>query len=383
MNTARRGLSASDGFDSAIPDDSPEPFPSPRKGGVRLLHYRDLTLRAQATSPHTVVVIPAYNEERFIASVVVSARRCARAVIVVDDGSTDRTADFARDSGAEVIQLPTNQGKGAALNAAFARARRLAAHVVVTIDADAQHDAAEIPILAEPVLENRADIVIGSRFLEAKSDIPRWRRFGQHTLTRLTNAGSGTSITDSQSGYRAFSRQAIDQLHFESRGLAMESEMQFTADRCGLRMMEVPITVQYLDGSKRNPVVHGLEVLEAILGLVARRRPLAFLGFPGVVLVAVGVVVGLWVVSIVSHGHAIPLGTAILSSLLIITGFLLGMTGVILNSLEYFLTRISEEIHQTLAEQETSSNLGRRIGHPDHSSDISPTSAWDSSTGID
>ncbi|SRR5579884_476247 len=326
-----------------------------------------LPMSSVALAPYVVAVIPAHNEERFIGSVVVSARQCARRVIVVDDGSEDRTAAFARAAGAEVMSLGVNRGKGAALNVGFERARELNAAVVVCLDADAQHDAAEIPLLVRPILEDQADVVIGSRFLDTQSSIPAWRRVGQHTLTRLTNATSGTTSTDSQSGFRAFSPEALKKLHFRSRGLAMESEMQFLIERSALRVLEVPISVQYLDGNKRNPVVHGLEVIEAILGLVVRRRPLAFLSGTGTALMVAGFCVGLYVVNTVEIRHVVLFGTAILSSLLIIVGMLLAVTGLILNSLEHFLRRIEDEIHRGFASQRSLQSLDSSIEPPEYS----------------
>lgn len=299
----------------------------------------------RSNAPSTVVVIPAFNEERFIASVVVAASYCSTHVVVVDDGSTDQTGRFGLSSGAEVIRLDENQGKGAAINAGFARARELRADVVVTIDADSQHDASEIPSLITPVIENRADVVIGSRFLGRPTEIPRWRRLGQHALTLATNTASGTSSTDSQSGFRAYSPRAIRTLHFESGGLGMESEMQFAVGNLNLRLLEVPITARYFDSSKRNPVLHGVQVVETILHHVIRRRPLAFLGPPGLGLICVGVAVGLSVASTVRNGHEVPVGSVVLCSTLLVVGLLLGITGIILNSLEYVLQRMRHDIN--------------------------------------
>jgi glycosyltransferase involved in cell wall biosynthesis len=306
------------------------------------------SLPPRPDSPRIVAIVPAYNEERFIASVVVAALQHAEHVIVVDDGSGDRTALLARLAGAEVVSLPKNVGKAGAINAGFVRAGELDPDVVVMLDADAQHDPAEMPRLVAPILEDEADVVIGSRFLHIRSEIPRWRRVGQHTLTFLTNRATGTAMTDSQSGYRAFGPGALHSLRFASGGLALESEMQFHLKRSTLRVSEVPISVQYLDGNKRNPVFHGLRVLDTILGLVARRRPLMFIGLPGLLLMMTGFFVGLAVVNSVDHHHPVPFGTVVLSSLLIIAGLVLGVTGVILNTLEKFMSRMQDELRHGL-----------------------------------
>ncbi len=244
--------------------------------------------------------------------------------------------------------MPQNGGKGRAVNAGFERAREFDPDVVVTLDGDAQHDPAEMPTLIRPIVDGDTDVVVGSRFLQTKSEIPAWRRAGQHALTFMTNHASGTRMTDSQSGYRAFGGEALRQMYFHSAGLAMESEMQFHLERSSLRVSEVPISVKYLDGNKRNPVLHGLHVVDTILSLVARRRPLMFVGLPGVILLILGIVIGLFVVNSIDSRHVVPLGTAILSSLFIISGLLLGVTGVILNSLERFMTRMQDEIRHGL-----------------------------------
>ncbi len=295
-----------------------------------------------------VAVIPAYNEERFIASVVFKASQYATKVVVVSDGSSDSTAELAEAAGAEVLRQPRNLGKAEALNAGFELALRYDPGVVVCLDADAQHDAAEIPAVVAPVLNHEADVVIGSRFLATKSHIPGWRQVGQHSLTAVTNALSRTRVTDSQSGFRAFSPTAARALRFSSEGLSVESEMQFLFEPAGLRVTEVPISVQYLDGNKRNPVVHGLQVLDAMVTLVARRRPLLFLALPGIFLVLTGLFLGVQVTYTMQESGRLMTGSAILTALLIMGGMILGMSGVMLHSLGHFIDRLRGEIYDAL-----------------------------------
>lgn len=302
----------------------------------------------EGSHPRIVGIVPAYNEERFIASVVITALQYVERVIVVDDGSSDRTALVARIAGADVVQLPGNCGKGSALNAGCERARQFDPDVIVMLDADSQHDPAEIPRIAQPILDGDADVVVGSRFLGTRSAIPPWRRVGQRALTLLTNSASGVSITDSQSGFRAFTLDALEAMRFRTGGLAMESEMQFLLERSALRVREVPISVQYLDGNKRNPVLHGLRVVEAILTLVARRRPLLFLGLPGLGLMILGFLLGVSVIHVINHRHAVPTGTTVLSSMLIMLGLVLVVTAVILNTLEHFMVRLQQELRDSL-----------------------------------
>ena len=301
---------------------------------------------SSAQQPQVVAVIPAHDEERFIASVVLKALAHVDRVIVVDDGSADETGDLAQAAGAIVLRLSENAGKAAALSAGFAHALRLRPRAIVTIDGDAQHDPTDIPAIAEPVLAGQADVVIGSRFLtnSSRTAIPQWRQFGQQALNIATNTLSGVHVSDTQSGFRAFSPRAIEALNLYSAGLSVESEMQFLFGPAGLRVVEVPITASYRDGNKRNPVVHGLEVVDALVGLVARRRPLAFFGVPGMILVGGGLASGLRVVHVFRTTHALPVGTTVFTSLLVMSGIMLATTALILHSMGALVTRIRHEI---------------------------------------
>lgn len=306
--------------------------------------------RQDASAQHdVVVVIPAYNEERFVASVVMMTKGHADHVIVVDDGSTDQTAALAEGAGAQVVRQGVNKGKAQALNAGFAAARALSPRVVICLDADAQHDPSEIPALADPILAGDADVVIGSRFLDVKSDIPRWRQVGQHTLTQVTNTLSGVHVTDSQSGYRAFSPTALNTLRFLSNGLSLESEMQFLLEASGLRVSEVAISVKYLDGNKRNPVLHGMEVLDSMLRLVARRRPLLFVSFPGVLVLLAGLIVGLYVTASFASTGVLMIGLTILTATLMMVGMLISITGVLLHTLGHFVSTIRGDLEALVA----------------------------------
>ena len=297
-----------------------------------------------------VALIPAYNEERFIGSVVLQAREYADDVVVIDDGSDDGTARLAERAGATVLRLKANQGKARAVAAGFQYVLTNGFGIVVCLDADAQHDPSDIPALAEPIRRGEADVVIGSRFLGVHSDIPRWRRFGQATLTTITNSLSGSVTTDSQSGFRAFGPEAVAVLEMKSAGLGLESEMQFHFRRAGLRVAEVPIRVQYRDGLKRNVVVQGLQVIEAMLSLVARRRPLAFIGLPGLVMAVAGFLLGVRVAIRVFDSGQLMVGSAVLTALLILGGLMLGATGVLLHSMEKFMARVVEEMKRIVSE---------------------------------
>lgn len=217
-------------------------------------------------------VIPAFNEEVAIGSVALLTGEHVDEVIVVDDGSSDRTAHVAEMAGARVIRHHKNMGKGAALKTGFEAAD---ADVVVTLDADGQHNPAEIPKLVEPILRGEADVVNGSRYLHGRDEnTPRYRRVGQRILDRATNLATGLEITDTQSGFRAFSAESIPHFKFRDPGFVVESEMLSDAAEAGLRIVEVEVGVRYdVDGSTRNPISHGVSVLLRIIGDIELKRP--------------------------------------------------------------------------------------------------------------
>jgi glycosyltransferase involved in cell wall biosynthesis len=285
-----------------------------------------------------IAIVAAYDEDRFIGSVVLKTRHYVDQVIVVDDGSTDETARVAEEAGALVLRHEQNRGKAEAINTGLQRARALDAGVVVLIDADGQHNPAEIPALIAPIEAQQADLVVGSRFLDVRSRIPRWRMFGQHALTLATNVASGVSLTDSQSGFRALSRGALQSLVFRPEGgFSLESEMQFLIHQHRLTVQEVPVSVTYAEGAKRNPFTHGFQVLNGIVALVSQHRPLIFFGVPGVLILAVGLALGLVVIERYNRYQTLPIGYALISILLDIVGIQTLFTGIVLHSLRAFL----------------------------------------------
>jgi glycosyltransferase involved in cell wall biosynthesis len=284
-----------------------------------------------------VAVIPAYNEERFIGSVVLQTCRYADVVVVVDDGSTDATADIAAAAGALVERHERNRGKGVALNTGFSKARQLGADAIITLDGDGQHHAADLPQVVAPVLSGEADIVVGSRYLERRCQVPKHRVWGHRAFTWLTNLLSGTPVTDSQTGFRAFSPRAAEAIDFASDGFSVESEMQFLARRHDLQVDEVPIAVDYVDQPKRSVLAHGLLVLNGILRLVGQYRPLLFFGLVGLLLLLIGLGWGLWVVEIYRRTQELAVGYALISLLLSVLGSLSLFTGIILHSVRGLL----------------------------------------------
>jgi glycosyltransferase involved in cell wall biosynthesis len=283
------------------------------------------------------VVIPAHNEERFIGSVVLKLLRHPVAVIVVDDGSSDETAAIAEAAGASVVRHPHNLGKGQALNSGILAARRLAPDVLVMIDGDGQHLPEQLPALVGPILAGKADIVVGSRYLLPTSRVSAPRRLGHWFFNRLTGLASQVHITDSQSGFRAFSPRAYTADLFTSPGFTVESEMQFLAHEHGLRIIEVPITIRYPDKPKRPALRQGLSVLNGILHLVGQYRPLLFFGLSGLIVALAGFGMGVLVVEIYRRSRELAVGYAMISVLLSIAGMVLFSTGVTLHSVRGLL----------------------------------------------
>jgi len=183
-----------------------------------------------------VALVPAFNEERLVASVLVRLRECVDRVIVCDDGSVDLTGEIAEAMGATVVRHDRNMGYGAALRSLFRAAVEMGADVAVTIDSDGQHDPAELTRLVDMLRENELDIVIGSRFLEGDSGVPGWRKAGIGIINALSVNGSG--VTDSQSGFRAYGRRALEMLNITEDGMGASTEILLRAGEAGRRIGE-------------------------------------------------------------------------------------------------------------------------------------------------
>lgn len=210
---------------------------------------------------NVVAIIPAYNEEKALADVIDRTLEHVDEVIVVDDGSSDKTSEVAIEAGARVIKHSVNLGKGEALKSGFKAIGNDS--IIITIDGDGQHNPSEILDLVRPIIEDGADLVNGSRYMNGpEENTPAYRRVGQKVLDIATNISAGTKVTDSQSGFRAFSPKSKNVFRFKDTGFGIESEMLVDAAEAGLKIVEVPITVRYdLDGSTKDPITHGVGVL--------------------------------------------------------------------------------------------------------------------------
>ncbi len=279
-----------------------------------------------------VAVMPAYNEESYIGTMVLKVKQYVDEVIVIDDGSKDNTSQIARLAGATVVRHDKNQGYGAAIQSALVEARRRAPDVLVLLDSDTQHNPEEIPRLIKPVREG-FDLVIGSRELQ-KNNIPRYRRIGQKVLSYSTHVLSREKVIDSESGFRCFSKKAIHVLELKENGMAVSAETIAEAVGKGLKVTEVPISIIYVkDGSTLNPVAHGLQVLARIIAMISERRPLFFFGLSGGILTILGLIAGGRVIQIFATSGLFPVGTGLVAIFFFTIGILSIFTGIILHTL--------------------------------------------------
>jgi glycosyltransferase involved in cell wall biosynthesis len=278
-----------------------------------------------------VVGIPAYNEEKNIASIIVKLKKIANTIIICDDGSTDATAEIAKELGAMVISHSKNQGYGAAIKTIFLEAKNKQVDVLITFDADGQHQIKDISKVLEPINLGNADVVIGSRFLDDKTKIPTYRKIGVKLITQLTNITTGSNITDSQSGFRAYSKLALEKIIPTESGMGISTEILIKAQEKKLRITEVPIKILYEgDTSTHNPISHGSSVIFSTLKYVAIERPLVFYGIPGIVFLSLGIFFGLWAIQvfaeegkIITNIGMIGIGGVILGTILMIAATIL------------------------------------------------------------
>ena len=233
--------------------------------------------------------IPAYNEEKNIASIITKLKKITDSIIVCDDGSSDMTSEISKNLGAVVISHKKNMGYGVAINSIFQKSKEMKSDLLVTFDADGQHRVEDIEKVVEPIKNNQADLVIGSRFLDKKSDIPNYRKIGIKVITQVTNASIKKKLTDSQSGFRAYNQKVLSQISPTDIGMGISTEILIKSSSKGLRIMEVPITILYHgDTSTHNPVSHGTSVLISTIKFTSIEHPLKFYGIPSIIFLIIG-----------------------------------------------------------------------------------------------
>jgi glycosyltransferase involved in cell wall biosynthesis len=285
-----------------------------------------------------LVCIPAFNVEKTIGGIVKESLLHADKVIVCDDGSTDNTAKLAEQNGAEVVKHERNYGYGAALITLFDKAREKNADIMITLDGDGQHIPEFIPRLVAPLSYEGVDVVIGSRFLGGDSSSPRFGTHGIKIVTTATNIGNDIKVTDARSGFRAYSKRAIQSIHPTEYGMAASTEILTKVANKGLKLVEVPIVVSYDSTDSGNPKIpSGIKVLMNVLKFMSVRHPIVFYGFPGIGLVVAGAILG-WQFLLAYFGHqTVYYGSLLGAVVLFMSGTILTATAVILYAMSILI----------------------------------------------
>lgn len=279
-----------------------------------------------------VIGIPAYNEEKNIGALILKLRKITDHIIVCNDGSSDMTGEIAEKLGAIVVNHPKNLGYGASIRSIFLKAREINSDILVTFDADGQHRVEDIQRVIEPIIKNESDIVIGSRFLKEKdSKVPEYRKFGIKVITRLTNASINESLTDSQSGFRAYNKKVLSDVTPSDLGMGVSTEILIKASKKEFKIVEVPIVILYEGNtSTHNPVSHGASVLLSTIKYISIEHPLKFYGISALIFLSVGLSFILWTIQnftverkIITNVALIGVGTTIIGVVLLIAAILL------------------------------------------------------------
>ena len=280
------------------------------------------------------VGIPAYNEEKNIAKIIVELKKVVDQIIVCDDGSTDSTSIIAESLGVIVIKHHKNLGYGSAIHSIFLKAKEINAEVLVTIDADGQHKIEDIERVMKPVVDGQADISIGSRFLDKHDNAPKYRKLGINIITKVTNSSLSEKITDAQSGFRAYNNKVLQSLTPSDSGMGISTEILIKSSNLGFKIAEVPTEIQYEgDTSTQNPVSHGTEVLMSTLKYISIERPLRFYGIPSFIFFVIGLTFTFSSIQYYAEvGRLNPNVTLVAVGTLLI-GVILAVTAILLYSL--------------------------------------------------
>ena len=294
--------------------------------------YRDCTMKI-------TVGIPAYNEEKNIATIISQIKNFTDSIIVCNDHSTDDTGNIANSLGADVITHSTNLGYGSAIKSIFSKAREIDSDILITMDADGQHRIEDLQKILEPVQSGTVDVSIGSRFLEKNvENIPSYRKVGIKVLTKLTNVSLKESITDSQSGFRAYSKKAISEIIPTEPGMGISNEILLKAAHLNLKIGEVPIVVLYHgDTSTHNPVSHGTSVFVSTVKFIAIEHPLQFFVLPGLFFLLLGISFVFWALQLFSESGTLITNIILIGIACLIFGAIFMINGINLFSITHLI----------------------------------------------
>jgi glycosyltransferase involved in cell wall biosynthesis len=276
--------------------------------------------------------IPAYNEEKNISEIIKKLQKITNNIIVCDDGSSDSTGKIAKEMGVSVIQHEKNLGYGAAIRSIFLKARELKSESLVTLDSDGQHRIEDVQTILEPLKNGQADIVIGSRFLNKDvKNVPSYRKTGIKLLTKLANTSLEQKITDSQSGFRGYGKQVIENITPSESGMGVSNEILIKASKKGFKIVEVPIVILYDgDTSSQNPLSHGSSVIMSTLKFISMEHPLKFYGIPGIIFLAIGLSFLIYTVQLFTETRQILLSSAIIGVGSVIFGIVMIQSSILL-----------------------------------------------------
>jgi len=282
-----------------------------------------------------IVGIPAFNEEKNIAVLIIQLKKIADKIIVCNDGSTDLTSKIAEELGATVINHEKNLGYGAAIRSIFLKSRDLDGDILVTFDADGQHRIEDIDKVINPIINGESDLVIGSRFLdEGEKEVPQYRKVGIKIITKITNATIKKQLTDSQSGFRAYSKKILNELNPSELGMGISTEILIKASTKNFRISEVPIKIIYKgDTSTHNPISHGSSVLFSTIKYTSIEHPLKFYGVPSVILFAIGLFLTYYSVEYYADIGRLNTNLTLVSAGVMLTAIVLSVAGILLYSL--------------------------------------------------
>lgn len=282
-----------------------------------------------------MVGIPAYNEEKNIAKIIVKLQEIADFIIVCNDGSNDLTGEISKKLGVIVINHSKNLGYGASIGSIFAKAKEIDCDILVTFDGDGQHRVEDIKKVIHPILDNKSDIVIGSRFIEkGDSEIPEYRKIGIKAITSLTNATTREKISDSQSGFRAYSKKVLDEITPADSGMGVSTEILIKANKKNFKISEVPIKILYQeDTSTHNPAAHGISVILSTMKFISIEHPLKFYGIPGIILLTIGLFFIVWTIQVFTETRQIITNVSLIGIGATILGVVLFTTSIMLYSI--------------------------------------------------
>ena len=275
--------------------------------------------------------IPAYNEEKNIGEIIKKLKNISKNIIVCDDGSNDNTGSIAKSLGAIVIKHEKNLGYGKAIKSIFSEARKINSEVLITFDGDGQHRIEDIPCLLEPIMNGDAEIVIGSRFLKNETIMPKYRKIGVQVITKVTNASINEKLTDSQSGFRAYSKRILDEIIISENGMGVSTEILIKSNQKNFRIVEVPIIILYNGNtSTHNPVSHGTSVLLSTIKFTSIQHPLKFYGIPSLFFLILGMSFLVWTIQIYAEETRIVTNIALVGIASLILGVILMISAILL-----------------------------------------------------